>query len=120
MVEQKNSIILLGVIGFIAIFGLVLMFTQNNNATGALFGSQPGGPAQCNVQTLPGEAQWFTKDDPALIRRYLEFGLQCAIIKDGKIIEHIDSLKALDSKARTNAEIRNMCCRASTTNFQVQ
>ena len=117
MAEQKNSIILLGVIGFIAIFGLVLMFTQNNNTTGALFGSHRGGPSLCTIQTLPGEAQWFNEANPVLIKRHLLYGGQCAVIKNGQILEHINSIKVLDSKVRTKEELLSMCCRTSTTSL---
>ena len=102
------SLVILGVITVLAIMGLVANFT-NDDTTGAIFSSYPGGPALCAVETFPGEAQWFSESDITLVKRYLTRGAQCAIITDGKIMELINSIADLSGVDR--AQLANMCCR---------
>lgn len=53
------ALVILGIIAVIAVMGLVLMFTNSNGSTGAIFTSATGGNYICPMDTNVGEPQWF-------------------------------------------------------------
>jgi len=97
------SLIILGIVGVIAVVGLVMMFSGQNQAVGQVYTSATGGYDLCNIQTNVGTAQWFpvlaaAGENERLAKDYILAGFKCAVVRNGNILDYINNVGELETK----------------------
>ncbi len=101
--HKGASLVILGVISVIAVIGLVMIFQTPDYAVGQVYTSATGGNYLCNIHTNVGEPQWFpvlagAGENSRLARDFVRAGYQCAIVRDGALVDYINNENELQSK----------------------
>lgn len=101
--HKSASLVILGVISAIAVIGLVMVFQTPNQVVGQVYTSATQGNYLCNIHTNVGEPQWFpvlagADEDNRLAGDFLRAGYQCSVVRNGEILDYINSANELQTK----------------------